>query len=140
MISLLNAIFNGNPVVTSVKFLNAEPQKDDFYSKASRLDIEAEIDGGTIVNIELQCVDNGDLGSRSIVYASKLIAQHTKQGQSYKDPKVISIWIIRNKVTHGPMANRMCPIDEATMCLKPNQCVNVIHKIINRSVLINIQN
>ena len=27
LISLLNAIFNGNPVVTSVKFLNAEPQK-----------------------------------------------------------------------------------------------------------------
>ena len=77
------------------------------------------------MNVEIQCVDSGDLGSRSIVYVStrmsdhkvitKLIAQHTKQGQSYKDPKVISIWIIRYKVIHGPMANRLCSIDEDTI-------------------------
>ena len=70
MISLFNAIFDGNPVITSVRFLNAEIQKDVFYSKASRLAIVEEIDGGTIVNVEIQCVDIGDLGSRSIVYAS----------------------------------------------------------------------
>ena len=83
LISLLNAIFNGNPVVTSGKFLNAapenqevrvsneyQPQKDDLYNTASRLEIVAEIDDGTIVNVELQCVDNGNLGSRSIVYAA----------------------------------------------------------------------
>ena len=68
------------------------------------------------------------------------MAQHTKQGQSYKTPKVISIWIISDKVTHGLMSTRICPIYKSTMCLKPNQCVNVIYKIINRSVLINIQN
>ena len=66
-------------------------QKNDFSSKASRFEmnrlcrptvitsrsditVEAEIDCGTIVNVEIQCVDSGDLGSRSIVYASKLIA------------------------------------------------------------------
>ena len=70
LISLLNAILNGNPVVKNVEFLNSEPQKDVFDSKASRLDIEAEIDNGTIVNVELQCADSGDLDSRSIVYAS----------------------------------------------------------------------
>ena len=72
-----------------------QPQKDVFDSKASRLDIDqlgwtavlgtvvAEIDDGTIVNVgivdsvcnisitpQLQCVDSGDLDSRSIVYAS----------------------------------------------------------------------
>ena len=73
LLSLLNAILDGNSVIESVKILNTveiraeiseyQPQKDVFDSKASRLDIDqfnwpivrsavvAEIDDGTIVNV-----------------------------------------------------------------------------------------
>ena len=120
LISLLNAILNGNPVVKDLTFLNSEPPKDDFYSKASRLDVEIVTDNGTIVNVEIQCVDTGDLDDRAIVYASKLVGQYTTKGKSYKEPKVISIWIIRDKIIHGPMANRECPIEEVSSYLKLN--------------------
>ncbi|MBR1944380.1 MAG: Rpn family recombination-promoting nuclease/putative transposase, partial [Alphaproteobacteria bacterium] len=70
LISLLNAILNGNPFIKDVTILNTETQKEDPNSKASRLDIEAVTDTGTIVNVELQCVDTGDLDSRSITYAA----------------------------------------------------------------------
>ena len=120
LISLLNAILNGNPVVKDLTFLNTEPPKDDFESKASRLDVEVTTDNGTIVNIEIQCVDTGDLDDRSITYASKLVGQYTTRGKSYKEPKVISIWIIRDKIRHGPMASRECPIEEVSYHLKLN--------------------
>ena len=121
LISLLNAILNGNPVVKDLTFLNSEPPKDDFYSKASRLDVEVVTDNGTIVNVEIQCVDTGDLDTRAIVYASKLVGQYTTQGKSYKEPKVISIWIVRDKIRHEPIASRISPIEDALVCLRPNK-------------------
>ena len=43
LISLLNAILNGDPIVKDVKFLNIEIPKEEIYSKASRLDVEVSI-------------------------------------------------------------------------------------------------
>ena len=83
LISLLNAILNGNPFVSTVRILNTETLRDGPDNKASRLDIEAETNDGTIVNVEVQCVATLDLYSRSIVYASHLITQTMKQKQSY---------------------------------------------------------
>ena len=67
------------------------------------------------MNVEMQCVDTGDLDSRSITYAAQLISQHTKKGFSYN-----GIWIIRDKLTHGPLARRHCPMDTASVYLEPN--------------------
>ncbi|MBR1944327.1 MAG: Rpn family recombination-promoting nuclease/putative transposase [Alphaproteobacteria bacterium] len=120
LISLLNAILDGKPIITEVTILNPEMPKYDKFTKESRLDIAARTDNGTIVNIEMQCIDTGDLESRSITYASKLVAQHTQMGYSYKSPKIISIWIIRDKIKYGPMASRTHPIEEALMFLNKN--------------------
>ena len=139
LISLLNAILNGNPIVKDVKFLNIEIPKEEIYSKASRLDVEVTTDNGTIVNVEIQCVDTGDLDSRAIVYASQLVSQHTKRGTSYDNPKVISIWIVRDQIKHGPMANRMCPIEEELVCLTPNLFDEGYEKSIDKMKIIFIQ-
>ena len=120
LISLLNAILNGNPIVKDIKFLNTEVPKDEIYSKASRLDVEVTTDNGTIVNVEIQCVDTGDLDDRAITYESQLIGQYTRQGTNYKEPKVISIWIIRDPIQHGPMSERNCPIEKASVYLEEN--------------------
>ena len=124
LISLLNAIFDGNPVIKDVTILNPDLPRYDQLAKESRLDIAAQTDNGAIVNVEIQCVDTGDLESRSIVYASKLIAKYTKAGQSYANPQVISIWIIRDKIIYGPMANRRHPIEEVLPFLQPNASDN----------------
>ena len=124
LISLLNAIFDGNPVIKDVTILNPDLPRYDQLAKESRLDIAAQTDNGTIVNVEIQCVDTGDLESRSIVYASKLITKYTIAGQSYSTPQVIGIWIIRDKIIHGPMASRSHPIEEVLTFLKPNTSNN----------------
>ena len=49
----MNAILNGNPFIEDVTILNTETQKEDPNSKASRLDIEAITDTGTIVNVKI---------------------------------------------------------------------------------------
>ena len=82
--------------------------------------MEVITNSGTIVNFEIQCIDTGDLYGISITYASKLVEQYTKQSSSYDDPKVISIWLIRDKIKHGAMADRMCPMDKISMCFEPN--------------------
>ena len=120
LISLLNAILDGKPVITDVTILNPELPRYDQLAKESRLDVAAKTNNGTIVNVEVQCVDKGDLEDRSITYAAKLITQYTKAGQSYTVPKVISIWIIRDKIIHGPMADRCHPIEEISTFLQPN--------------------
>ena len=129
LISLLNAIFDGNPVIKDVTILNPDLPRYDQLAKESRLDIAAQTDDGTIVNIEIQCVDTGDLESRSIVYASKLITKYTLAGQSYNRPKVIGIWIIRDKIIHGPMVNRHHPIEDALTFLQPNASDNYYTKL-----------
>ena len=124
LISLLNAILDGNPVIKDVTILNPDLPRYDQLAKESRLDVAAQTDDGTIVNVEIQCVDTGDLESRSIVYASKLITKYTLAGQSYNRPKVIGIWIIRDKIIYGPMASRHHPIEEVLTFLKPNASDN----------------
>ncbi len=80
-------------------------------------------DDDTYINVELQCVDTGDLYSRSVVYASNLIVQcdsivkqyasivkqHSMKDKSYDDPRVISIWIIRDKIKSGIINGRISP-------------------------------
>ena len=139
LISLLNAILNGNPVVKDLKFLNTEPPKDELYTKASRLDVEVITNNGTIINVEIQCVDTGDLDDRAITYASQLVGQYTKQGKSYDEPKVISIWIIRDKIKHGAMVDRMCPIEEASVCLHPNRWISKYRELSCKMRIIFVQ-
>ena len=139
LISLLNAILNGNPVVSAVRILNTETLREGPNDKASRLDIEAETDDGTIVNVEVQCVATVDLYSRSIVYASHLITQTMKQKQSYDRPKVISIWIIKNEINHGSVVGRQSPIEEVSYCFIPNNFENEYKKFNDKSRIIWVQ-
>ena len=125
------------------KFLNTALEnssnlipKEEIYSKASRLDVEVTTDTGTIVNVEMQCVDTGDLDSSAVTYASKLVGQYTEQSAIYDDPNVISIWIIRDPITHGPMAERNCPIENAFVHLEESPWCNKCTKLSNRFKII----
>ena len=65
---------------------------------------------------QLQCVDSGDLYSRSVFYSSSMMVQHSESGKGYNEPNVISIWIIRDKIKSGIIANRISPIEEIVHC------------------------
>ena len=137
--SLLNAILNGNPVIKDLKILNTETQIESRDNKVSRLDIEVSVDDKTFINVELQCVDTGDLYSRSVFYASSLMVQHSKSGQSYEEPNVISIWIIRDRIKKGIISNRISPIEEIMNCTVPTQWEEGYEVFNNQSRIIWVQ-
>jgi len=118
---IIPADIYGNPVIEDVKILNTETQIESKNNKASRLDIEVLANDKTYINVELQCVDSGDLYSRSVFYASSMMVQHSESSKGYNEPNVISIWIIRDKIKSGIIANRISPIEEIVHCTLPTK-------------------
>ena len=49
------------------------------------------------------------------------MVQHSEKGKCYKEPYVISIWIIKNKIKDGIMVNRISPIEEIVNCTLPTR-------------------
>ena len=63
--------------------------------KGGRLDLQATLNDGVIVNIELQMKDRHNMEPRTVTYASKVIARETSKGTRYEDVKnVIMINIL----------------------------------------------
>lgn len=63
--------------------------------KGGRLDLQATLNDGVIVNIELQMRDEHNIKERTSLYASKVISRETKRGTEYEDiKKVIMINIL----------------------------------------------
>lgn len=63
--------------------------------KGGRLDLQATLNDGVIVNIELQMKNHYNIEPRSVTYASKVIARETSKGTKYEDIKnVIMINIL----------------------------------------------
>ena len=60
----------------------------------------------------MQTKDYADIMDRSVYYCSKLISEHTVKGASYKYPRVIAIWIIKDQlVQDNPHYHRSNPIE-----------------------------
>ncbi len=58
------------------------------------MDIVATTDNGTIVNIEMQCINDGSIVDRASFYQARLRTQNLNEGEDYSDlPDIISIWI-----------------------------------------------
>ena len=64
--------------------------------KGGRLDIQAELDNGTIINIEMQMRDEKNFKQRTTVYAAKTLSKETKRGSKYEDVKQIIMINILN--------------------------------------------
>ncbi len=77
--------------------VNLEKLKNE--EKGGRLDLQATLNDGIIVNIELQIKNEKNIEKRSLVYAAKTMSRETKVGTKYKDIKqVIMINILNYKM------------------------------------------
>ena len=80
--------------------------------KGGRLDLQAKLNDGIIVNIELQMKNNSNIEERTTFYSSKVISQETERGTDYKDiNKVIMINILGyNLLEFDEYESRASPI------------------------------
>ncbi len=100
LVCLLNAILNGKPHIKSVKLDPTEYKKVRENGKSIRLDIAATSDDGTLLQIEMQCQNKGNIGDRASFSQARLRANSLNEGEDYSDiPNIISIWICDEPVT-----------------------------------------
>ncbi len=70
-------------------------EKLSTMEKGGRLDIQATLGNGLIINIEMQVNDEHNIEKRSEIYAAKTISRHFQKGGRYQDyPQVIMINIL----------------------------------------------
>ena len=81
--------------IEKVEVKNPELPKDALDEKLSILDIKAQINEDTIIDIEMQVTNKYNIGERSSLYLSKLVAGQLSASQEYKKlKKAISINIL----------------------------------------------
>ena len=120
LISLLNSILKGNPTVTNLEVRNTDMSKILRNNLTMHLDIQAQIGFQQFVNIEMQIRNTGEIIERAVQYlaevmvrkARKLTKKEINSGrvQTYKDPRVIGIWIMGENIT-----NRSDAVSEASL-------------------------
>ncbi len=95
--SLLEAILKIN--IQKIEVKNPEIPKETIDEKLSILDIRAEINEDTVVDIEMQVGNTTAIERRLVVYNAKLIAGEIKVSEEYKKAKdTIVICIINDNV------------------------------------------
>ena len=116
LMSLINSILKGNPVIKELKLLNTEYPKEGIENKGCHFDILAKTDNGITINIEMQYRKNRNLKDRIIYYSDRINVKEYKVGQQYGDRKIISIWVFANNFTERKEA-----ISEIFPCFKENK-------------------
>ena len=93
LIDLLEAILERKIVKVTIK--NPEMVSEKENGKKFILDIKAELDDGTIVDIEMQTADEKNIEERSTAYISRMISEQLQAGEKYvKLNKAIFIGIL----------------------------------------------
>lgn len=114
LISFLNSLLKGQPQIADLRFDNTDIAKILEEDKASRLDIKATSDDGTLIDIEIQVKNTGEIPQRAFHYLANMMPHIVKASESYKGPKVIGIWILGENVTERKNA-----ISQAYMTFQP---------------------
>lgn len=83
LISFLNAVLNQKDVITSVKILNTDIDKEHIEDKYSRLDIKATTNNKEHINIEIQVKNEYNMVKRSMYYWSKMYESQIIEGDDY---------------------------------------------------------
>ncbi len=71
-------------------------QKLAHDEKGGRLDLQAELNDGVIVNIEMQIQNRNNMEKRSLTYGAKTISREVKRGMNYEDIRQVIMINILN--------------------------------------------
>ena len=105
LIAFLNAMLDGDLIVKSVKILNTELPRTSETSKNILLDVQAQVDNGTYVDIEVQQGYTKDLLYRMAVYGARMISKYSKKGAPFDSTKCIAIWLLNCNMPSFKMFN-----------------------------------
>ena len=95
LIDFLEAVLNINIKEIRIKEeVNLEQLSRE--EKGGRLDLQAELNDGIIINIELQMENEHNIEERTTYYSSKVIARETKRGTEYQKIKQVIMINILN--------------------------------------------
>ena len=64
--------------------------------KGGRIDIQAELDSGIVIDIEMQMQDEKNIEERTTYYAAKILSKETKRGTEYNQIKQVIMINILN--------------------------------------------
>ncbi|MBR3003199.1 MAG: Rpn family recombination-promoting nuclease/putative transposase [Clostridia bacterium] len=84
LIDFLNALLDIQITQISIRE-EVDLEKLDPTEKGGRLDLQAKLNDGLIVNIELQIENQHNIEERTTFYSSKVISMETERGTEYKD-------------------------------------------------------
>ena len=86
LVNFLNSIFESahEPLIESVEILNPYLDKDALTDKMSVLDIRARTTTRTLINIEIQLWNAGDMQKRTLYYWAKLYTGQMEEGDQYR--------------------------------------------------------
>ena len=94
LIAFLNAMLDGDIVVKSVKILNPELPRTSETSRNILLDVQAQVDDGTYVDIEVQQGYSKDLLYRMSVYGTRMVSKYSQKGTDFDSTRCIAIWLL----------------------------------------------
>ncbi|MCL2320437.1 MAG: Rpn family recombination-promoting nuclease/putative transposase, partial [Treponema sp.] len=98
LLGFLNAVLKrtGDDRIKSIEILEDRTFTPDILgNKASILDVRAQTEDGTKVNVEVQLRNLGDMDRRSLFYWSREYSKFLKSGEDYIElPNVIAINIV----------------------------------------------
>ena len=84
LIDFLNALLNKN--IKKIKIRSeVNLEKLSLEEKGGRLDLQAKLEDGTIISIEMQLRNEYNIEERTTFYSSKVISQETERGTDYED-------------------------------------------------------
>ncbi|ONI45999.1 hypothetical protein AN641_02645 [Candidatus Epulonipiscioides gigas] len=98
LMAFLNAILHNTlsaPITSILIIEHKELSQQLFDDKLGIIDIRATLEDATIINIEVQLINQYNMEKRTLFYWSKLYSSSIKKGENYKLlPRVITINIL----------------------------------------------
>lgn len=100
LIGFLNAVFEGEHVITDIRYLNNELKPENVEGKTILYDLYCQTDKGDYIIVEMQNKDEHNFKDRSLFYISRCIAEQGLRGDewNYKLHPVYGIFFLNFKL------------------------------------------
>ena len=98
LISFLNAMLDGDINIKHVTILNSEIPRLSEMGRTILLDVQAQTDDGTYIDIEVQNGYREDLIDRMFIYGTNMVSKYSEKATRFDSTICIAIWILNCRV------------------------------------------